>query len=105
MNPQPLFCPYSACPSRGRSLVGNIRVHDSLRNRWYCKRCGRTFSGRQGTPLLGLKTPEATVLLVLTLLSHGCPLHAIVVAFALEERTVQRWRDRAGDHCQRVHSV
>ncbi len=40
---------------------------------------------------------------VLTLLSHGCPLHAIVAAFGLDERTVASWQQRAGAQCQRVH--
>jgi len=40
---------------------------------------------------------------VLTLLAHGCPLQAIVAAFALDERTVATWQQRAGAQCQRVH--
>jgi len=104
MNPQPLFCPYSDCPSRGRANVGHIRIHHSLRERWLCKRCRRTFSHRRGTPLLGLKTPEATVLLVLSLLAYGCPQKAIVAAFGLDERTLKRWQTRAGEHCQGVHT-
>jgi hypothetical protein len=43
------------------------------------------------------------VVLVLTLLSHGCPTQAIVAAFGLDERTVARWLAGAGAHCQRVH--
>jgi len=40
---------------------------------------------------------------VLTLLSHGCPLQAIVAAFGLNERTVASWQERAGAQCQQVH--
>ena len=43
------------------------------------------------------------MVLVLTLLSHGCPTQAIVAAFGLDERTVARWLGQAGRHCQRVH--
>ena len=43
------------------------------------------------------------MVLVLTLLSHGCPTQAIVAAFGLDERTVARWLVGAGRHCQRVH--
>src|SRR5215210_2149782 len=43
------------------------------------------------------------MVLVLTLLSHGCPTQAIVAAFGLDERTVARWCLEAGRHCQRVH--
>ena len=42
-------------------------------------------------------------MLVLTLLSHGCPTQAIVAAFGLDERTVARWLAEAGRHCQRIH--
>ncbi len=105
MNPQPLFCPNAACPSRGVQGAGNIRVHDSLRNRWRCRTCHKTFSCRQGTPFYGLKTAEKTVVLVLTLLSYGCPLQAIVVAFGFDERTVADWQERAGAHCEVVHTA
>ncbi len=43
------------------------------------------------------------MILVLTLLCHGCPTQAIVAAFGLDERTVARWFLEAGRHCQRVH--
>src|SRR5436305_10357125 len=43
------------------------------------------------------------MVLVLTLLCHGCPTQAIVAAFGLDERTVARWFSEAGRHCQRVH--
>lgn len=105
MNPQPLFCPNLDCPSRGAQNAGNIRVQDSLRNRWRCKTCQKTFSGRQGTPFFGLKTVEETVVLVLTLLAWGCPLQAIVAAFGYDERTVASWQERAGQHCQAVHAA
>ena len=105
MNPQPSFCPNLACPSRGKIADGNLRVHDSLKNRWKCKTCGTTFSGRKGTPFYGVKHDLDLVVTVLTLLSHGCPLQAIVVAFELDERTIARWQKRAGEHCQAVHEA
>jgi hypothetical protein len=39
---------------------------------------------------------------VVTLLSYGCPVQAIVQACGLDERTVASGRDRAGDQCERV---
>jgi len=105
VNPQPLFCPNIDCASRAVQNAGNIRVHDSLRNRWRCKTCHKTFSGRQATPFYNLKTAETTVVLVLTLLAWGCPLQAIVAAFGYDERTVATWQERAGTHCQAVHAA
>jgi transposase-like protein len=43
------------------------------------------------------------IVIVVTLLTYGCPVQAIVHAFGLDERTVADWRDRAGAHCQSVH--
>ncbi len=51
----------------------------------------------------GLRKPTELIVIVVTLLSYGCPIQAIVHAFGLDERTVAKWRDRAGVHCQKVH--
>lgn len=69
MNPQPTFCPNPDCPSRGVEGAGNPGVHDSLRNRWKCRVCQKTFSGRKGTPFYGLKTDPQIVVWALTLLA------------------------------------
>ncbi len=105
MNPQPSFCSHLSCPSRGIVGDGNLRVHHRLENRWKCRVCGKTFSGRKGTPLYGLKHDLDLIVKVLTLLSHGCPLQAIVAAFYLDERTVADWQKQAGQHCQAVHET
>jgi hypothetical protein len=82
---------------------GNIAIHDRKRQRYRCKICKHTFSARQGTMFEGLRTPLELIVIVVTLLSYGCPIQAIVHAYGLDERTVADWRDRAGRHCQRVH--
>ena len=43
-------------------------------------------------------------MLVVTLLAGGCPLPAIVFAFGLDERTVQAWQMKAGQHAQQVQA-
>jgi IS1 family transposase len=53
--------------------------------------------------LEGLRKPAELIVIVVTLLSYGCPMQAIVHAYRLDERTVAAWRDRAGAHCQKVH--
>ena len=42
-------------------------------------------------------------MLVLCLVAHGCPIQAIVIAFGLDERTVKRWWQKGGEHCEKVH--
>jgi hypothetical protein len=44
------------------------------------------------------------IVLVLTLLSHGCPVPAIVAAFGIDARTVAAWLAKAGKHGERVHA-
>jgi hypothetical protein len=84
---------------------GNITIHDRKRQRYRCKICKQTFSARCGTMFEGLRKPMEVVVIVVTLLSYGCPVQAIVHAFGLDERTVANWRDRAGAHCEQVHQA
>jgi len=61
------------------------------------------FAATIETPFYRLHKPAELLVLVLTLLCHGCPTQAVVAAFGLDERTVARWFSEAGRHCQRVH--
>src|SRR5256884_3173106 len=97
------FGPNMACSARGQSGKGNIVIHDRNRQRYRCKACKATFSARRGTMFEGLRKPVDLIVIVVTLLSYGCPIQAIVHAFGLDERTVADWRDRAGVHCHKVH--
>jgi hypothetical protein len=64
--------------------------------RFFCTECHKTFSATKGTALYRLRTSAETVTLVVTLLAHGCPRQAIVIAFGFDERTAARWGARAG---------
>src|SRR5579864_6685142 len=97
------FCPNEACSARGQIGAGNITIHDRKRQRYRCKVCKQTFSARRGTMFEGLRKPMEVVVIVVTLLSYGCPIQAIVHAYGLDERTVASWRDRAGRHGKQVH--
>src|SRR3989442_1236641 len=97
------FCPNEACSARGQKAQGNIIIHDRKRQHYRCKACKHTFSARRGTMFEGLRKPMDLIVIVVTLLTYGCPVQAIVHAFGLDERTVADWRDRAGAHCQKVH--
>src|SRR5256886_4634234 len=82
---------------------GNIVVHSHAEQRYRCQTCGHTFAATTGTPFYRVHTAADVVTIVLTLLCHGCPIHAVVAAFGLDERTVAAWVTRAGRHCQQVH--
>jgi transposase-like protein len=98
-----LFCPNEDCPARGKIGAGNIVSHGKKRERYKCKVCRRTFSAHQGTMFEGLRNSEELIVIVITLLSYGCPPQAIVHALDLDERTLARWQKRAGAHCQKLH--
>ena len=53
----------------------------------------------------GLRTPTELIVIVVILLSYGCPIQAIVHAYGLDERTVADWQKRAGKHCQQMHQA
>jgi len=103
MNPQTQFCHNMACSARGKVGQGNIVVHSRKERRYKCVVCGKTFAATMGTPFYWLRYPTNLVVLVVTLLAHGCPVQAIVIAFGLDERTVSDWQQRAGQHCEEVH--
>jgi transposase-like protein/IS1 family transposase len=100
-----LFCPNGDCSARGKIGAGNLVSHGKKRERYKCKTCGKTFNAHRGTMFDGLRKEEELIVVVVTLLAYGCPRQAIVHAFGLDERTVARWQERAGQHCQRVHEA
>jgi transposase-like protein len=104
VDPHTQFCPNSACPARGQPGQGNITIHSQREQRYRCTVCDRTFSARTGTPFYRQQHAADLITLVVTLVAHGCPQAAIVVAFGLHPRTVARWVRTAGTHCQAVHA-
>lgn len=104
MNPKEQFCPNMECDARGRVGKGNIVVHSQKEQRCKCTVCGKTFSVRTGTALYGIKKSAELFVIVVTLLAHGCPVQAIVMAFGLDDETVREWLKKAGLHCEGVHS-
>jgi transposase-like protein len=103
MNPTTIFCPNGACPARGQMGQGNIGIHSRKDRRFICTQCRKTFSATKGTLFYRLRTSADTVILVVTLLAHGCPVQAIVAAFGFDERTVADWWARSGHQSQAVH--
>jgi len=91
LRPELMDCPH--CGSGER-----IGIHSHSERRFICHGCGKTFSETKGTPLFNLKYPIWFVSLVLTLVTYGCPVKAIVAAFFVDEWTVMDWLLKAGKH-------
>ena len=104
MDPATICCPHLACPARGQVGQGHLGIHSHQEPRCVCRPCRKTFTATTGTAFDRLRTPADRVTLVLTRLAHGCPLQAIVVACACDERTVAAWMARAGEQSRAVHA-
>jgi transposase-like protein len=103
MDPHLQFCHNPACRLYGERGGGTIRIHSRRERRYRCTACGKTFAETAGTPFYRTHVAVSRVVLVLTLLAHGCPVPAIVAAFGYDERTVRAWLVQAGTHAERVH--
>jgi transposase-like protein/IS1 family transposase len=105
MDPTTTFCPNWNCPARGHIGQGNIGIHSQKEQRFICHACHKTFSTTTGTVFYRLRTSAATVVLVVTLLAHGCPVQAMVAAFGFDERTIADWWARSGRQGQALHEA
>ena len=102
MDPTATCCPTMACPASGQTGQGTMGIHSCKEKRFLCTACRKTFSATKGTAFSRLRTSAETVSVVVTLLAHGCPLQALVVALGYDERTGAGWGARAGIHSQGV---
>lgn len=93
------------CPARGQVGEGNIGIHGRKRQRYWCRVCEQAFSARAGTLFYRRRTAEETITRVVTLVSHGCPVPAIEVAFGVQSQTVRVWVEAAGAHSEAVHAA
>jgi len=103
VDPTKAFCDNPDCAARGKVGEGNIKVHSHKEQRYRCTTCNKTFAASKGTPFYRLHKERSLFVIVITLLTHGCPLQAIVAAFDLDERTVADWYAKSGQHAQEVH--
>jgi transposase-like protein len=104
MDPTTVFCPNGHCPARGQTGLGTIGIHARKEQRFICHACHKTFSATAGTVFSRLRTSAETVVIVVTLLAHGCPGHAIVAACGFDERPVADWWARSSRQGQTVHA-
>ena len=103
MGPQTVFCPNRACLASGQVGQGNIVVHSKQERRYKCTECGKTFVETKGAPFYRAHQDTWLIQVVITLLTYGCPQQAVVAALQWDERTVARYAQVAGAHCQAVH--
>jgi len=88
------------CPCCGEDEY--IGIHSYEEGRYRCHTCQKTFAATTGTVFYRCRYPIWVIVLILTLLSYGCPMVAIVKSFHIDKRTVAKWQKEAGDHAKQV---
>jgi transposase-like protein len=103
-----LRCPNPRCsshksdkPRKGLS-VRYWRAGKTVRY-LHCHDCGREFSERQGTPLLGLRISEQKAFDILNHIAEGCGVRGTGRLCGVQEETVIRLQRRCGEHFKRWH--
>src|SRR6266571_4330266 len=95
--------PQSALPCQRPNGPGQYRYPFAEGAALHLPRVSHNLQRPQRHGLLSrLRTSVDTVVIVVTLLAHGCPVHAIVAAFGFDERTVAAWWARSGRQGQAV---
>ena len=100
MDPTTTCCPPRACPASGPSGQGTMGLHARKDTRFLGTECPKPCSATQGPGFSRLRTSAETVRLVGTVLAHGWPLQALIVALGSEARTGADGVARGGDHGQ-----
>jgi IS1 family transposase len=65
-----------------------------------CKRCGKRFNRRKGTPLEGLRTPIYVIVMAIAMYMCGVGVAMIADVTGKQEKTVERWIRRIAPHCE-----
>jgi transposase-like protein/IS1 family transposase len=89
-----------SCPLCGEGE--RIGVHSRAEKLLKCHGCGKCFGETKGTVFENLQYPKWVVILVLSLIGHGCPIRAIEACFFIDVRTVENWHEKAGAQGKRV---
>jgi hypothetical protein len=102
--PATICGPKRACPARGPTGPGNVRLPARKARRCMGTACYKRCSATQGPAFSRVRPSTEPVSLVVTLMAHGGPWHAIGVAFGCDERPVAGWLGRAGGPGQAVQA-
>lgn len=104
MNP---FCTYFGIIDDAiHALVGNgFHGKTDRIQRLKCQACHRCFTARLNTPLYQLKTPTNRIAFILGILAEGITIASLDRLAGHSEKTIRRWRNRAGLHGSRLHEL
>lgn len=103
-------CPNPDCADFNKFNSANLSItermgKDKAIRRLYCKTCGQRFSERQGSLMAGAKLPEETVVRIIKCLGYGCSIEATADICEVDQRTVERFLEKAGRRAEDFHRL
>ncbi|MBL7183124.1 MAG: helix-turn-helix domain-containing protein [Anaerolineae bacterium] len=105
MDAKTCYCPNRACRSYGIQGQDSHIVHRGFDNsiqRLQCAMCKTTFSIRQGTAYLGIRSDEAVFTIATRALAEGNSIRGTGRIVDVDKDLVASWLDRAAFHCMVV---
>ena len=92
------WCDNATCPDYGKVGAGNLKAFSHVERRYYCPTCRRTFNADKHTFFETIRSPRATVLQALALLSERNSLRAVARLTHHSPNRVLHWLALAGQH-------
>jgi transposase-like protein len=92
------------CPHcQSQKIIKNGKHHHqdgkAVQN-YLCKRCGKRFSERTGTPMSRLRTPASVVSLAMKMRSEGMGIRASGRVLEKSHVSIMRWEQKLAEHSQ-----
>jgi transposase-like protein len=99
------WCDNTTCPDFGKVGAGNLKAFRHVERRFYCATCRRTSSVDKYTFFETIRSPRASVIDALALLSERNSLRATARLTHHSPNRVLRWLALAGQHGAAVGSA
>ena len=104
------FCPDPVCPDyEQRQGSGNNIIKSghtrSGRQRYKCRKCGKTFTETRGTIFYRRRTDEEEILECPALIAEGSRISSVSRVKGHKEDTVSAWLRDAAEHSEQVEDI
>ena len=104
------FCPNPVCPDyeqvqeSGNNIIKFGRTR-SGRQRYKCRRCGKTFTETRGTIFYRRRTDDEEILECLAMIAEGSRISSVSRIKGHKEDTVSAWIRDAAEHAENVEDI
>jgi len=103
-------CPNPNCADFNHFNAENLSIAERMGKnkairRLYCKTCKTRFSEREGSLMANTKLDEATVVRIIKCLGHGCSVEATADICEVDQRTAEKFLEKAGRRAEDFHRL